>query len=292
MHSKNDEMILSANENPAGLDFSKLSDQSSLLAGHPKSRGLIEGAIVSLASNGIKQLIKARQKRYFAQFNAALTGLNFYNNLSTNSAIDPSGIKFNGFKVIRLLNDGHGKRDTAFIANFIMDTTNIYDIVNTSQFHLKLDRLDYRVPKVKFRHNGKVNVDFEIVVGCTYMNDEGSLFNDLVLGKFYLTLRNVPVGTSSASIYYNSIKGQNLDGTCFLVPRSFGYYISENKRLEKCFNSGSYYAFVTVTESSKSSFIEKLVFEHQSLVNNYTTEGAKQAVKFVINTRENGSKQK
>ena len=50
----NERLVLIANENPGGFDFSKLADQTSLLAGQPRSRGIVEGAIISLASNGIK----------------------------------------------------------------------------------------------------------------------------------------------------------------------------------------------------------------------------------------------
>ena len=276
---KSDKTSLVPIENERGYNFKKLSDQTSLLAGQPKARGVVDGALISLATDGIKALIKKQQKKYFAQFQMATTDLQFYNNLSTKGPFDPEGIKFNGFSLVRSLKDRETMTtDTAFVATFMLDTTNIYEMVNTSQFRLRLAKLDYRFPKAKVRKGQKVNLDFEITISSSYVNEAGMFFTDVVLGKFVYTVRNAPIDKSDPDYqkFYDNLKGQKINGSSFLIPRSFGYYVGEEKDLKKSYSPGYYSISASVKESSKNSFIEKMIFTHADMATDLSKAGMKE----------------
>src|SRR5438552_7302155 len=218
-----DNKYISINERPAGLSFKKLQNQENLVNSEGNSRGILDAYLISLATNGISHMIDNRKKKYTAEYSMALTDLHFYNNLSTNGIFDPNGIIFKGFTLVRLVNDDN-KTDTAFIAHFLLDTANSYEIANSSMFRLKLDSLDYRIPKAKYQQYKKtINIDFEITFTCSYVNESGSYFSNAVLGKFYFPVRNAPIdktGTGSAA-FYQRLRNTPLTGASFIVPRSY-----------------------------------------------------------------------
>jgi hypothetical protein len=266
-------------ENERGYNFKKLSDQTSLLAGQPKSRGVVDGALISLATDGIKALIKQQQKKYFARFDMAMTDLQFYNNLSLKGPFDPEGIKFGGFSLVRTIKDKETTAtDTAFVATFVLDTTNVYEMVNTSQFRLRLAKLDYRFPKAKVRKGQKVNLDFEMTISASYVNEAGMFYTDVVLGKFVYTVRNAPIDKNDPGYqkFYDNLKGQKVNGSGFLVPRSFGYYVDGEKALQKSYSPGYYSIAASVKESSKNSFIEKMIFTHADMAADLSKGGLKE----------------
>ena len=268
--SQYDRYEISKRENEAGLNFKKLKGQEEFLNQHKVTRGLLDGYLISLATNGIKSMINKQHQKYFAQFNMAVSDLRFYNALSTNGAFDPSGIKFNGFSLLRFINNrNNNEEDTAFIADFELDTENAYDILNNSTFRLRLKNLDYRLPKAKMK-NGKstVNLDFEITFSTSYVNEQGNFFNNVILGKFYLGVRNAPVnkGQLGYQEYYSSLQNIPLTGKSFIVPRSFGYYVTNNNQLNKSYSWGNYSISALVRESSEGSFIDKIIYDNSGFL--------------------------
>ncbi|MGH2565888.1 MAG: hypothetical protein ACRDE5_15330, partial [Ginsengibacter sp.] len=59
-----------------------------------------------------------------------------------------------------------------------------------------------------------------------------------------------------------------LTGSCFIVPRSFGYYVAEDKLLKPSYSWGNYSISATVTESSKQAFVDKIISDNSDLIIN------------------------
>lgn len=242
------------------------------------------GNLVSLATDGIKQMIEKDKKKYTANYNFALTNLYFYDQLSTESAFDPVGMQFNGFTLVRTFKNSQGKIDTALVAEFELDTSNAYEIINDAVFRLRLKSFDLRYAKAKIAKGKKqrVNMDFEIVFTSSYVNEMGQLFDKVTLGKFYLLLRDVPLNKNDTAYnkYHQQLKGKLLDGRSFIVPRSFGYYLADNNKKAKCFSQGAYSIQVNVKESSKNNFVNKLIIDNSNeLLKSANEEGKKLADK-------------
>lgn len=79
--------------------------------------------------------------------------------------------------------------------------------------------------------------------------------------------------------YYEKLKNKPLDGRSFIVPRSFGYYISDNNIKAKCFNQGAYSIVVNVKESSKSNFVNKVIVNNSNLIINATDNQLNKVIK-------------
>ncbi len=279
--------LMKINERQTSLSFRKLKNQDQLVNSHGASRGVLDAYLISLATNGIKNMIDKRKKKYTAEYSMALTDLHFYNNLSTNGIFDPNGIIFKGFTLIRLVkNNGSSNMDTAMIAHFLLDTSNSYEIANSCMFRLKLDSMDYRLPKAKYKHDSKtINMDFEITFNCSYVNETGGFFSNVELGKFYLSVRNAPIDKSSPGYnsFYQKLRDTSLTGVSFIVPRSYGYYVSEDNLLKPSYSWGNYSISATVTESSKEAFVDKMIADNSDLIINASKTQLSNASKKIIN---------
>lgn len=227
--------------------------------------------IVSFATDGIKNMIENDKKKFTAKYSFALTNLYFYDQLSTENAFDPLGMQFNGFTIVRTFKNQNNETDTALTAEFVLDTNNPYEIINDAVFRLKLKKLDLRYAKAKVQqHKQHLNVDFEIIFSSSYVNEQGVLFDNVTLGKFYLFLREAPLNKDEPSYtaYYEKLKNKSLDGKSFIVPRSFGYYIANNNVRAKCYNQGAYSIVVNVKESSKNNFVNKVIVNNSNFIIN------------------------
>jgi hypothetical protein len=248
-----------------------------------RDRGLLTAGLVTQAvtagANAVKQLIAKENKKYMAEYESGVTGLFFYDQLSVKSAFDPIGMQFAGFTFVRTFKNAKGLLDTAIVAHFSLDADSIgvYDIFNNSFFRIKLDSIDVRYAKAKMssshwympwtlfqkERDEKLHLDFEIDFTTNYVNKQGNIFSNLELGKFYLSLRDVPINKGAADYteYYNKLKGKQLDGYSFVVPRSFGYYFHEGD-FRECYSRGLYNIAVKVKESSKDKFVDKLIMSN------------------------------
>lgn len=293
VNKSSENKFIKINESTTGLSFKKLKNQEQLVNNVEATRGVLDAYLISLATNGIKNMIDKRKKKYTAEYSMALTDLHFYNNLSTNGIFDPNGIIFKGFTLVRLAknNKDEATMDTAFVAHFLLDTTNSYEIANSSMFRLKLDSLDYRFPKAKYKHDKKtINIDFEITFTCSYVNESGNFFSNIELGKFYFSVRSAPLDKNDAgyAAFYRKLRNKPLTGACFIVPRSFGYYVAEDKLLKPSYSWGNYSIAATVTESSKQAFVDKIISDNSDLIINASkTQLNKTSGKL---TKKNGKK--
>lgn len=263
---KNDKTEMEIKEKSNIIDYDVLESQpiNSIRGG---SRGPMSGLIgsaISLATNAVKQKIAEDQKKYYTDYKYALTGLYFYDQLSSEGPFDPVGLQFNGFRLVRTF-DNKGVTDTAMIADFELDVTNPYEIINNSIFRLRLKNLQLNYAKVKVPSNNKLlNMDFEITFHTSYANGQGHLFKHVELGKFFFFLRNAPLDKTAPGYdaFYQKLKGQKIEGQSFIVPRSYGYHIGDNNTAEVSYSQGAYTIDVTVKESSKNKFVNQLIIDN------------------------------
>jgi hypothetical protein len=235
-----------------------------------ESRGLLAplaGNMVSLATNAVKKMIANDQKKYVASYDFGLTGLYFYDQLSNEGPFDPVGMQFSGFRLVRTFEAKQGAIDTAMVADFAIDTSNISEIINNSMFRLRLKSFDLRYAKAKVPTLSKqkiLNMDFEISFVTSYVSDDGKIYDSITLGKFYLFLREAPLDTAATNYttFYSTLQDSLLTGKSFIVPRSFGYHREPDGLIRPGYSQGAYSIQVRVKEATKNNFVTRLVFEN------------------------------
>ena len=256
---------------------------------------IVLGYAITKGVQEVQTLITDHKNKFTASYPFAQRDHYFYDQISTTGAFDPVGMQFKGFTILRLVKHKtpqdkvtaddehadhaghdhargpHGIRDSAamdtvFMAKFIVDTTEnkCTEMASTGIFRLRLDSLKITSGRVKLPHHYKrLNMDFEIDFTATYRGDNGQLFLDAPMGKFVYPLRNAPVygKDSAAPRFYDSLdrKKPALTGECFMIPRSAGYHKNEHGILEACWGQGLYAVSVTVKETAKEKYIDKLI---------------------------------
>jgi hypothetical protein len=276
--TKNEKLHMKIKEQRDIINAEKLQAQQVLslderaLVQNGKYRGPlapVATSLLSLATDAVKKFIANDQKKYVANYQFGLNDLYFYDQLSNEGAFDPVGMQFNGFKLTRTFVNKEGITDTALIADFALDTVNSAEIINNSMFRIRLKNFELKYAKAKVASNDekKLNMDFEITFVTSYVNSEGVIFDGIVLGKFFLLLRNAPLERKDPGYeaYYNKLKDSLLTGKSFIVPRSFGYHRETDGELRQGYSQGAYSIQVKVSESSKNNFINKLVIQNASL---------------------------
>jgi hypothetical protein len=269
-----DEAKMMLVEKKDAIDFSSLKGQNiTSFKDRTQTRAFfapMAGSLISLGTDAVKKMIANDKKKYTAEYKMGLTDLVFYDQLSTESAFDPLGMQFNGFTLVRTFRNSNGGTDTALTAEFELDKTNPYEILNNAVFRLKLKNFRLYSAKAKVAKNGpqKLNMDFEIIFKTSYVNEEGVLFDNVTLGKFVFVLRDAPLdeNTPGYASYYEKLKGKKIDGRSFIVPRSFGYYINEDGVPAKSYSQGAYSIQVNVKESSKNSFVNTLLIDNSGQI--------------------------
>lgn len=267
--AKNDEVKMKISEKPDVIDYASLQQQNipDMASRSDKGRGEFTGIIggtISLATNAVKQMIAKDKAKYTAEYTYGLTDLYFYDQLSVEGPFDPLGLQFSGFKLVRTF-ENQGRMDTALTAEFELDVVNPYEILNNSIFRLKLKSLQLNYAKAKVANNNNfLNMDFEIIFNSSYVNNQGSLFKNIELGKFYFFLRKAPLDKNAPGYdeYYKNLAGKKLDGQSFIVPRSFGYHITGKNNAQPSYSQGAYNITVNVKESSKNTFVNQMIIDN------------------------------
>lgn len=238
------------------------------------------GTALSMGTNMVKTMIAKDKAKYTANYGFGLTDLYFYDQLSTESVFDPVGLQFGGFTLVRTYKSENGQVDTALVARFELDTSRATEIINNSIFRLRLASLELKKAKAKISKAQKknLNLDFEITFRSSYANDQGQLFDNVLLGKFLYNLREAPLDPNDPNYtsYYTGLKGKLLDGRSFIVPRSFGYYKDQNGNYQKAFSQGAYSIQVKVTESANNKFVTELISDNtDQIIKILSTEARK-----------------
>lgn len=288
--TKNEKLVMKIKEQKSVINLESLAFQDirtlndRALAERGQSRGLLvpmAGSLVSMASNAVKKVIANKQRKYVAAYEFGLTDLYFYDQLSIGGPFDPVGMQFNGFKLIRTFTNKTGTNDTAMIADFVLDTLNSAEIFNNSVFKLRLNDLKLHYAKAKVDNEKKMNLDFEISFFTSYVNSEGVIFDNVLIGKFYLLLRDAPLDNQQIgyTTYYDNMKDSLLTGRSFIIPRSFGYHRDLYGEMKPSYSQGAYSIEVKVKESSKNNFVSKLLFENANMIIDATSTQIKTGLK-------------
>ncbi|HLY72011.1 MAG TPA: hypothetical protein VKR53_19890 [Puia sp.] len=239
-----------------------------------KQRGLfapIAINVINEATSAIKTIIANEQSKYTSVSQFTKTDLYFYDQPSLAGVFDPAGMQFTGFDLIRTIDNGTDKPDTAFIAGFELDTTKTMEILNNSVFQLKLKnfRLKYVKPKVSVGSSKKMSVEFDISFLTSYVNRDGSIFDSVLLGKFHLLLKDISIdlndpgfGTCAANSGQQTVYGRS-----FIVPRSSGYFKTDTGVVAG-YNQGVYSIVATVKESTHPSYGSAIINENGILILN------------------------
>jgi len=248
------------------------------------SRGEIDilGRVIGYAATGIKKIIELSKKNLTVQYTTGLNNLTFYKAPSTQGVIDPEGMQFNGFTVLRTvrIND---EIDTALFLRFVVDTSEKYDIINNSMFRLKLDEIKVNYAKARIngckwympwtvfwagKKNKKLNMDIEIIITSSWLGENYSINTNVEIGRFMLGLRNLPLDKKDTGYVkiYSELKGEMLDGYSFIVPRSYGKYPDIMHKFNKCWGQGLFNIQVNITEAGKEKFITKVAEKSPAII--------------------------
>lgn len=276
-------VVLKVKEDANLIKYATMQPQNTPeLASESKSRGMVDiiGKVASVAVNGVISLVDKEKNKYSASYQNSVGQCYFYNQISESSALDPTGMQFSGFTFLRRVKDNLGKTDTAVYAKFKVDENNAYEIINNSVFKLKLDELKVNYAKAKIMARKwyqplswfmapeypTLNMDFEITITSSFVTREGVIFNDVPAGKFYLTLRNIPLDKTDPTHdkFYANVKNNTIIGRSFLVPRSFGYYYDSKRQIKPSYGQGMYNIVVKVNESSRPNFVQKMLFDNST----------------------------
>lgn len=261
-----------------------VSDQMTQpLARGAKSRGLITASMllkgVSLGTETLKKFIDNEKKKYTAEYTDGISNLYFYNQLSEKNAWDPEGIQLKEFTFIRTFLNKKGKLDTALLITFMLDTSSIYEIYNNAVFRLKVKEIKINYAKAKVpskhwyipwsylqrHHNDKLDLDIEIKFTSTYNTESGIINHQAELGTFYFFVRDAPLNKNDPNYYtyYDSLSNSAMDGYSFIVPRSYGHYFS-NGEFKPCYSQGQYAISLSIIESGKEKFVDKIIIDNSS----------------------------
>lgn len=139
----------------------------------------------------------------------------FYSVPSTDGAMDPRGMRFNGIGCLRRGEKG----DTVFYISCHVDHSKLYRIVNHSKFELVLDTLilcpkESNLPNSSlplpfyFSERGSYQIDMTMTLTSSWINELTVLQKDKELGRFELT---VPIDSSqvAADGKYRYVRGRS-----------------------------------------------------------------------------------
>ncbi|WP_143524977.1 hypothetical protein [Labilibacter marinus] len=264
---------MEVNEDPNGIFNKRDIKEQTIPNGFGASRGLMTDAF-SLATEGVKMLIDLDKKKYTANYSTGKRQLYFYNYISDKEAVDARGMQFKGVQITRLVEMEKNNIDTAFYIRLVVDTENVQEIVNNSIFRLKVDSLSLPLAKAKiptfkwympwtvFYHDrDQVSFDLTLKLKSSWMDKNGNVARDVLLGSFILNLRDIPLNRESEQYeeYYKNVIGTQLDGYSFLVPRSYGSFVSKDGETKRCYGQGQYNISVSINETGTEHFINKAV---------------------------------
>ena len=264
------------------------------LARGVKSRGLITASMLmqapSVGSEALKKFIDNEKKKYTAEYSDGIYNLYFYNHLSENNAWDPEGMQLKDFTFVRTFKTKKDKIDTALKITFMLDTANAFEIYNNAVFKLKVKdiQINYAKAKVPTKHwympwtyvqkkrNDKLDLDIEIDFNTTYNSEQGIIYHNVDLGKFYFLIRDAPLDKKDPNhkYFYDSLVHESVDGYSFIVPRSFGHYYNGTE-YKPCYSQGKYNITISVKESGKEKYIDKLIMDNSSIAIDAITEQVK-----------------
>lgn len=260
--------------------FKNSEGQDRILTTAPPFRGVLN-EVVPLVFEGVKQLIKKDQEKYNSEIYQNIETNYFYNKLSNIDPVDPRGMQVNNIIITRTFWDKKiDESVTAYTINLEVDKDTINKIINNSMFTLKINEIDFpyfqaKVPDTKWylpwtyifkKKTNQVNIDLELTLKGTWKDQSGNIHINEQVGKFVLLLRDVPVDDEKRKAYFENMKNQPIEGYSFLIPRSSGYYITDNKEVLPAFGFGNFNIEVIISESSNHKFVTQKLQENSDAI--------------------------
>lgn len=279
---KGETVQMKVEEDSEHLAFHRLRSQEipTLAARGESARGFaLIGQAFSFAMQGMTRLIQADRAKYSAEYDQHIKGLYFYDQISSKGHFDPTGMQFKGFTVRRMAQI-KGRDTLAFKASFEVDTLNMYEIINSSVFRLKLTDFSLHFAKAKSPAtkwyapwswgnkaiNDRLNMDLEVRFFTSYVTRDGLLHEDVQVGLFTMNLRNLPLNPATPGYdeFSASLKGRPLIGESFIIPRSFGYSVAHTGQLQESYGQGKYRIEVSVKENGSEKFLKRILSEYSN----------------------------
>ena len=191
----------------------------------------------------------------------------FYSNVSSAGALDPSSLCFNGFGCLQ-------KRgaDTVLLVTAHLDTSDaaISRILRHSKFELVLDTLVFN-PKLcnlpndsvrsysqrkpySFAERGTVGLKIDVKITSSWINQAIQIYKDVELGSFTI---QTPINEESLDSdgIFRFFRGRNdgkdcqIIGESFIVPRSFIGVRDSDGNYHDCWGTGQYKIAMTIKET-------------------------------------------
>lgn len=268
--------LASAGENSRGV----LNDTYNVLKA--QSMGLVSSTVSSVISMGVDLLFNAfRSKKadwrklvekecVFEKQISTIKHVNdFYSQVSTTSAMDPSGMAFNGFSCIQM----RGPDTVLYVSCHLKDSElALQNIIRHSKFELELDTLIFqpqycdlpnencpyseRQQQFSFEDRGALNLEIDTKITSSWINQAIQVYNNQELGSFFM---KVPVNKSDldADGIFRYIKGrtdnkiENIEmaGDCFIVPRSYIGVRDSDGNYSDCWGTGEYMVTMNLKET-------------------------------------------
>ncbi len=241
------EALEANDQNQRGL----LSDAFATLKG--TAGGIVYSSLTGLVSTGINligNMVKSKQGEWrqlmqkenrFEKTLMTMQNLDdFYSGISTTSALDPSNIAFNGFGCRQMRDD-----ETVFYLSCHLDTTEqaFSRIFRHSKFQLRVDTLIFNPYKCdlpndssvryserkpfSFEERSNLRLNIEVNISSSWINQAIQVHDQQQLGSFSL---QVPINEKNLKdgVFRfvrggndNSVNDIQMQGECFIVPRSY-----------------------------------------------------------------------
>ena len=220
-----------------------------------QSLGLLSSSVTSvltLGAGAVMELFKSnkadwrkmvQQENSFVKEISTIESVNdFYDRVSTSSAMDPSGMTFNGFSCVQM----RGNDTVLYVSCHLKDTDEaLQRIIHHSKFELQLDTLVFRpylcdlpndstrsfsqrTPTFSFSQRRNLNLRLQTQITSSWINQAIQVYQNQLLGEFAV---NVPISEKELeadSVFRyvsgrstNKVKDIQMIGDCFIVPRSY-----------------------------------------------------------------------
>lgn len=259
--------LASADNNSRGV----LNDTYNVLKA--QSMGLVSSTVSSVISMGVDMLFNAfRSKKgdwrklvekecVFEKDISTIKNVNdFYSQVSTTSAMDPSGMSFNGFSCVQM----KGPDTVLYVSCHLKDSElALQNIIRHSKFELELDTLIFtpqycdlpneerpyslRERAFSFEERGILNLEVTTKITSSWINQAIQVYNNQELGSFFLKVPINKQDLDSDGVFRfirgraaNKVDDVEMAGDCFIVPRSYIGVRDSDGNYSDCWGTGEY----------------------------------------------------
>lgn len=192
----------------------------------------------------------------------------FYSDISTQGALDPSFMTFDGFECIQMRGE---KMVLKLSCHLKTDSLSMMRIIRHSKFELELDEL-YFNPEIcdlpndstqqfsereKFSFENRQNLNLRIDADLTssWINQAIQVYNDQLLGQFYVQVPINKEDLNSEGVFYykkgsdDNKKDVEIIGESFVVPRSYMGFLDGNGNYVDGWGTGQYKMTLRIKET-------------------------------------------